>query len=290
MHRHEHWAHYWWAILQHFGRECKKTWGAEVTAVVVGGLAGAGASYLRSHGHVSFWDTTVDGLITAALFFGLYVFAHLLRSPWLERKSEGIPPSVLDGLIGGVLFFMLLGGGALICRLIAWDWQSDITLHSSTDYPTQLIELNDCKSKVAAFSKPEPPDSLRRRTIRLVSDLSKFWSQRPMPAQQPVQNPTTDEEHKRNSNWDRYWMETKAAYVRHDFSGRILGIVREYKNKGVPIGFLETEAEQPDRLVGALPYGGFALDNCAGYANDACQLRELAFHVDARDQAISPDF
>jgi hypothetical protein len=80
------------------------------------------------------------------------------------------------------------------------------------------------------------------------------------------------------------------AYAREGFNERVLGIVREYKNKGVPIGFLENEAQQQDRQIGAFPFGGFSLDNCDRYANDLCQLRELAFHVDTRDQMIGPNF
>src|SRR5258708_6802174 len=115
-------------------------------------------------------------------------------------------------------------------------------------------------------------------------------AKQPPPPQQRVQNPTTDEERKRNADWDRYWQETAVAYAREGFSERVLRVVREYKNKGVPIGLLEIEAEQQNRQIGAFPFGGFSLDNCDRYANDLCQLREMAFHVDARDQMISPNF
>jgi hypothetical protein len=118
------WVRLWWAILQHFGRECKKTWGGEVIAVVVGGIAGAATSYLRTRGQISFTNAVIDGLVTAVLFFGIYVFAHLLRSPWLERSSEGVPPSLMDGIVGSIMFLLLLDGATAISYLLAQDWRS----------------------------------------------------------------------------------------------------------------------------------------------------------------------
>jgi hypothetical protein len=39
-------------------------------------------------------------------------------------------------------------------------------------------------------------------------------------------------------------------------------------------------------MIGAPWFGGYAIDSCAGYGNDLCQLYELAYHVDAHDNAI----
>lgn len=128
----------------------------------------------------------------------------------------------------------------------------------------------------------ESPDSLRRRTLKVVNDLTLFWSRRPLPLQ-PVQNPSTDEERQRNAKWDAYWHEANAAYVNAGFRERILGIVRQYKAKGVDIGFLEQAAEQSERTWGAMAYGG---TDCSRYQSELCQLRELAYHVDANDNAI----
>jgi hypothetical protein len=275
----------WWAILEHFGRECKKTWSGEVIAVFVGGIAGAATSYLRTRGHISFTDALVDGLITAVLFFAIYVFVHLLRSPWLERSSEGVAPSLGDGILGSVLFLFLLGGVLLICHLLAQDWHSELTLHTQPD-PSELRTVEECKSTLASLTKPLPTNSLRHQTLELVNELNLFWVNRPAPPQQPVQNPATDEDRARNAKWDRYWNETKVAYQSKQFNQRILGMVKKYLIQGVPVGFLEKAAEQPERYFGALPYGGFSLDTCDQYMNELCQLRELAFHVDAYDIRI----
>lgn len=104
--------------------------------------------------------------------------------------------------------------------------------------------------------------------------------------QQPVQNASTEEDRQRNAAWDQYWRDAKAAYLNADYRHRLVGIVREYKNKGVDIGFMEQGFDQPERLVGAAPYGGWQLDSCMQYMNELCQLRELAYHVDAHDQPI----
>lgn len=85
----------------------------------------------------------------------------------------------------------------------------------------------------------EPRNSLRKRTLRIVRELSEFWSKRPTPSQQPVQNATSDEDRKRNTEWEQYWRDAKTAYDFADFRERLVGIVREYKNKGIGTGILE---------------------------------------------------
>jgi hypothetical protein len=131
----------------------------------------------------------------------------------------------------------------------------------------------------------EPKDSLRRKTLRIVKELMEFWSTRPLPAQ-PVPNATSDEDRKRNAVWDQYWREAQTAYGSANFRNRLLGIVREYKNKGIETGFLERSLEQPERLIGSFPYGGWQLDNCFQFESEICLLHEMAYHVDAHDQAI----
>jgi hypothetical protein len=136
----------------------------------------------------------------------------------------------------------------------------------------------------AKAEPPEPPDSLRRRTTKIANELSLFWSRRPTPPQ-PVQNPNTEEDRKRNAVWDQYWREVESIYSR-EYKDRILGIIREYKVKGVPTGYLEAAAE--NRPFGASPFSMTGSPVC--FQDELCQFRELAYHVDARDQLIGPDF
>ena len=102
----------------------------------------------------------------------------------------------------------------------------------------------------------------------------------------PVQNPSSDDDRQHNTIWDQYWRDAKAAYLEADYRERLLGIVREYKGKGVETGRMEQAFDQPERLVGAAPFGGWQLDSCMQYMNELCQIRELAFHVDANDRPI----
>lgn len=143
-------------------------------------------------------------------------------------------------------------------------------------------QIETLKGKAPKANTKESPNSLRRRTIKVVNDINLFWSRRPLP-QQPVQNPSTDEERQRNTKWDQYWHEANAAYANAGFRERILGIVRQYKIKGVDTGFLEQAAEQPERMFGGFFSGG---NDCSRYQSELCQLRELAYHVDDQDNAI----
>jgi hypothetical protein len=290
---HKNWGHFWWAILQHFGRECKKTWGGEVIAVLVGGIAGAGTTFLRTRGQVSFTDAVVDGVICAALFFAMYIFVHLLRSPWLERKSEGVAPSAIDGIFGAVMFFLLLGGSLLVCRLIAWDLQSSLTLHSVADTggnkSDELTALETCKTNYATLTQKEPDGSLRRRTMRLANEISDYlrgrFESHPPYAYPSSSDPNPSEERKAAiKKAVEYDQRTQDDYLRK-YKDRAVGIIREYREKGVTVGFLE-QSFGTRVPIWAMP--GAAWEESP--QNELAQFRELAFHVDAKDQLISPDF
>jgi hypothetical protein len=131
---------------------------------------------------------------------------------------------------------------------------------------------------------PESANSLRRRTIKVASDLFLFWSKRPLPLQ-PVQNPSTDEDRKRNAVWDTYWREANGIYAT-EYKDRIIGIIREYKTKGIPTGYLEQAAE--NHTFGAWAFSVSGSPICS--QDEVCELRELAYHVDANDQMIGPNF
>jgi hypothetical protein len=283
------WINFWWTILQYFGRECKKAWSGEVTAVAVGGVAGAGATYLRTRGQVSFADAAIEGLITAALFFAAYVFVHLLRSPWLERKGEGVPPSSRDGVLGATMLLLLFAGTVFVYHLVADDLRSRIRLSASAD-PGQLKSLLECKTTLAAFTVPESKDSLRRKTVRLAAEIDKFWNDQPPQPGGPPNNPSTEEEKKRVQVWEQYWRDMRSAYDSHSFQEKVAEIVGAYQTKNVPVGNLEWSIKY-NRMIGGTMYRGDGETPpqilCG---TDTCLLRELAFHVNARDEVIALDF
>jgi len=138
---------------------------------------------------------------------------------------------------------------------------------------------------------PESPNSLRRRTMRLADDLSKFWADHPSPTYYPSQgqNPASAEERMHKAAWDKYWREVTALYDGR-YRNRVIGIIQEYKGKGVDTDGMEQGAEQPSRLWGSAPFStsGMNPPNC--FQDEICQLRELAYHVDAQDQRIDVSF
>lgn len=152
--------------------------------------------------------------------------------------------------------------------------------------PAPIVQSSKCP---VVQGSEESPESLRRRTVELVNDISTFWSRHPSPPGTYIQNPTTGEEREHNAAMEQYTRTMQADYSSAGFYERILGLVREYKAKGVPIGWLEKDAEQPERLFGWAPYGipGDDIHACflAG-GSDLCQLQELAYHVDANDKPI----
>lgn len=235
------------------------------------------------------------------VFYGAVVIAFLLLREVIDmfasiEYAEGAFPRLAKLAESKKIHRLLLVAtmifyGGTLYEMLSQPPMPPICAQSAakTEITAIVQENSELKDKLAILTKPEPSNSLRHRTIALVNDLNEFWAKRPpQPTQQqmPVQNPASDADRARNAEWDRYWRETTTAYQSNGFNDRILGIVREYAAKGVPTGYLERAAEQPERLIGALPYGGFSLTNCENYMTEMCLLRELAFHVDAYDNRI----
>jgi hypothetical protein len=277
------WTDYYWALAKEFGVEClhisRSDMLASILTVTFMFLINRNSLDLR---------TAIQASAATLITIGVL---HSFRVPWLLVKRINAKEKPLAGGWGilGIVFFVAF----IVCVVYVAAWfytmQPTVTLPPIpfNKKSADVMALQQCHDKLALLSTPERSDSLRRRTIKLVNDLNLFWSRRPAPQQQ-VQNPSTDEERARNVAWDRYWREVNVAYSNRDFNGKVLEIVRQYKNEGIPTGFLEQSAEQPGRLIGAPPMGGFSLDNCDRYMNELCQLRELAFHVNARDRRIDP--
>ena len=258
-------------------------------------IAGFTYIFTAPEDHGAF-DTFVLILKATAAGLGVMGLWHLIRTPWLAERDRGKEPehhwvSAVFGLL--IVVGIVIGGiwGIFVLyREHKSLWSKN---HKLVEENKRIAEENETIKKrppeVQYVTKEQPqesPNSLRRRTIKLINDLVLFWSQRPQPVQQPVQNPTTDEERQRNAKWDRYWREVGAAYANAGFRERVLGIVRQYRAKGLDVGFLEQAAEQPERLVGAYSFGGTDLNGCSRYMTELCQLRELAYHVDGNDDMI----
>jgi hypothetical protein len=218
-------------------------------------------------------------------FFDLRLpWRERLREVWKSKKKDIFRSSVLLAIFWAILF------SASFVNVLNEDRTSLKSLQNSNQ---QLVSANmalqnqksDLEKQLAALSFVEPPNSLRRRTVKLINDLTVFWSRRPAPLQQPVQPASTDEDRQRNAKWDQYWRDATAAYENGGYRDRVREIVSEYKSKGIQIGYLEY-TDQYNRLIGASPFGGTGLADCSRSNTDMCTLRELAYHVDARDKPI----
>lgn len=132
----------------------------------------------------------------------------------------------------------------------------------------------------------EPPDSLRRRTISLADGYYAYVENRaqkhPPYAYPNSSDPSPSEERKKLiQNCQNYDQETQDYYMRH-FKDRMVGIIREFDAKGVRTGYLGNSLAQRPPTV-AQPGSMWELSQ----GDDLSQFRNLAYHVDAKDNLIT---
>jgi hypothetical protein len=135
----------------------------------------------------------------------------------------------------------------------------------------------------------EPADSLRRRTMRIANEVSDFLRNRfeshPPYAYPDSRDPNPSDERKAAiKKCLEYDQQTTDQYMRR-YKDLMVGIVKEYAAKGVSTGFLEQSFTQRVPVWG-IP-GSVWEDSPQ---NELGQFKELAFHVNAKDQMISPNF
>ncbi len=270
------WHSYYWLFLKELGRECYGTWRQELAASLVTVLF-----YYAINRNDFDLRRGVQATVYTLVAFVIW---HATRTPWLLYKRERTEHLAWGWGIAGSVF--ALGTLSLTAYGALWFYtmQPKVDLTKIPDgRDKRVVELEVQVKALAPFQEPE--NSLRRQTIRLANELYLFWSARPVPPQ-PVSNPSTEEEKKRNAAWDKYWREATVAYDRRDYKDRIVGIIRQYKLKGIPTGFLEPAAENHQFGASAFSVSGSPV--C--FQDEVCQFRELAYHIDARDQMIGPDF
>jgi hypothetical protein len=131
----------------------------------------------------------------------------------------------------------------------------------------------------------ESKDSLRRRTMRLADEVYQFVVERvqhhPPSAYPDSRDPNPSDERKQAIKLcQEYDQETLNQYMRR-YQDRMIGIVREYNAKGVRTRYLENDFKQ--RVPGAA-FIGSDWENSP--SDELSQFRDLAYHVDASDNAI----
>jgi hypothetical protein len=279
--KHHRWQSYYWAFIKQSGKECWKTWRGEVLASAITLFC----VYLLNRSSIDLWT----GSKATAYTVGAFVLWHTIRVPWILHEkideAEHLNPSW--GLLG-LLF--LAGTFLLLAYTAAWFYtvQPKVVLDIAPSAERKrLLDLNAEVNGLQPFK--ESTNSLRRRTIRLAAQLDTFWSEVPPPPGGPPSNPVTDEDKKRVEAWDKYWRDIRARYDSHSFREKILEIVKQFQSKGVPTGYLEPSAR--DRMIGGPYFPGLEFSPAQVLCqSEICQLRELAFHVNASDEVITPDF
>lgn len=294
MAKHTQWTDLWWALLQNFGKECRRTWSDIVIVTLAGGVASAAAGYLQTHGKQPFTEALWNGVIGAGIVFGIYALVHLIRAPWLEHKSDGTAETTLEGVGGMLTLILLIVGIIMICFSVADDLRTTPPLilgsadqgHKKAD---ELVQLEECRDNYAALTQKEPYDSLRKRTVKVANEISDFlrggFQSHPPYAYPSSNDPNPSEERKAAiKKAQEYDQKTTDEYMRK-YKDRAVGIINEYRAKGVQVGFLE---QSFGRGVPAWVQPGSLWEETP--QNELGQFKELAFHVTAKDQMISPNF
>jgi hypothetical protein len=142
-------------------------------------------------------------------------------------------------------------------------------------------ENRDLREKLAVLTEPESPDSLRRRTVAVAAELADFWVKNP-PPYYPGNNPNNSdpEKLKAYTNWS---VRVDRTY-KEKYQGPLLGIIRTYKQLGIPTGYLEAAAE--NHIFGEFPYSGAGMQPPFCQVDEVCQVRQLAWFVDSKDRPV----
>jgi hypothetical protein len=131
----------------------------------------------------------------------------------------------------------------------------------------------------------ESKNSLRRRTMHLADEVYQFVVERvqhhPPSAYPDSSDPNPSAERKQAIKLSQeYDQETQNQYMRR-YRDRMIGIVREYDAKGVRTRYLENDFKQ---RVPGIAFIGSDWENSP--MDELSQFRDLAYHVDASDNAI----
>jgi len=150
---------------------------------------------------------------------------------------------------------------------------------------TQADTIKELNGKLFVFTQPEPLDSLRRRTCKLADEFTVYLvgmqenKNKPPDAFPNSTDPNPSEGRKKEIEASQaYYRGIEDYYAKH-FRDRFVGIVKEYENRGVRVGFLANDFTQ---RVPYIPSPGSVMDGL----DEISRFRDLAYHVDARDHLI----
>jgi len=248
------------------------------------------------------WGAVVLPLIEDLGILGILfaIFTFLVRYSELRRKKKSHADAVRESkeyfkdnvwtpLKTYFYLFLILGFAIGPYELFQRDEQRLADYKSLKSRVEDLRNQNDkLTAQVQQLTpKPEQPDSLRRRTMKLADEVKKYVVTREQsPNRPPVAIPNSnnpnpsEEEKKAMERYHKYEQDTWDYYMSH-YRAQMVGIIREYNAKGVQTGYLESSVNQSIPLIF---FPGMVGDE--GPADELYQFRELAYHVDGNDHLI----
>lgn len=238
------------------------------------------------------------------VFNSAWRFVVESKLPWRERLREVSKSSrrdVLRGTAKLVIFWAILLSASFINVLhedrSSWEksLQDNRQLQSDNqqlrnDYKALDAQNRSLQSQLTGLVFKESPNSLRRRTVRLADKIYSFlegrYEHHPVPyarrsrTNQPEPDAEREKLVKANEDYDEA---TRSTYVTK-YSEQAIGIIEEYRAKGVSIGHLE------DYMKLYAP--SFNPPESINYGDPSDSLfwfRCLAYRVDATDNKIYLD-
>lgn len=222
--------------------------------------------------------------VLAAIFLGSEYLDWFGRLEVLETKHPKIHRFVIARPLRLVLLLLIFG-------LLAENTKDTIRqLEGEQNIPV----IRFAAPQVPAVREATPPfvepeNSLRRRTLAIADQVVDYLQRREDERQQrqiavavpDSRNPNPSDDQKKQIEAYREFETTTVRYYQEHFLPKILDVLRDYKQRGVDVGFLENDASQNMMYI-FLPNGQRL--GCSGTA--LCNFRELAYHVDAYDNRM----
>jgi hypothetical protein len=286
---------YYWLFAKHLGGRVWETRGREMLSALLLSVVTFAVSYMFKQ--VDALTALTIGVLSLVGWLCVYALGHVIHAPAALHDEEvhSKAKSLNWGFgVVGVVVLMIIASGIIAVGM--WWWtnrEPKIVIRAADPSAIGMSELakenKDLKDRLAPLTLVESKDSLRRRTMQTADAISDFLRKRfenhPPYAYPQPNDPNPSEERKAAiKKCQEYDQETTDKYMR-TYKDRAVGIISEYRAKGVPVGFLEQSFGQ-HVPVWVLP--GSVWEETP--QNELGQFRELAFHVDAKDQLISPNF
>lgn len=203
------------------------------------------------------------------------------RAPWITKILER--RSALVALLMICVVLLIGDGYELLTKEMP-----EVPAAPSVTFPSPAGPRLTVNQRLAPPFK-EPEYSLRRRTIKLSNEIDHWveerWANRPPIAYPDPKNPNPSaDQEKAIEAWSK-WNQDSYNYFGDNFKDQWIRIVKEYDAKGVKVGSLINDAEQnhPVQRI-SFPFPPVAEDSMCMQAQT--RFRELAYHVDARDNVV----